>query len=77
MKQITDRQQAQHEIQNYNCGKNRFASGKEIWGDIKNSFNNWTKGGKGKVSNATLDFGYSIPALLEGTMLNRWNRERP
>ena len=77
MKQITDRQQIQHEIQNYNCGKNRFASGKEIWGDIKNSFNNWTKGGKGKVSNAILDFGYSIPALLEGTMLNRWNRERP
>lgn len=77
MKQITDRQQAQHEIQNYNCGKNRFASGKEIWGNINDSFNNWTKGGKGKVSNATLDFGYSIPALLEGTMLNRWNRERP
>lgn len=76
MKQITDRQQIQHEIQSYNCGKNRFASGKEIWGDIKNSFNNWTKGGKGKVSNAILDFGYSIPALIEGTMLNRWNRER-
>lgn len=77
MKQITDRQQTQHEIQNYNCGKNRFASGKEIWGNINDSFNNWTKGGKGKVSNAILDFGYSIPALLEGTMLNRWNRERP
>ena len=77
MKQITDRQQAQHEIQNYNCGKNRFASGKEIWGNINDSFNNWTKGGKGKVSNATLDFGYTIPALLETTMLNRWNRERP
>lgn len=77
MKQITDRQQVQHEIQNYNCGKNRFASGKEIWGNIKNSFNNWTKDGKGKVSNATLDFGYAIPALIETTMLNRWNRERP
>lgn len=77
MKQITDRQQAQHEIQSYNCGKNRFASGKEIWGNINDSLNNWTKGGKGKVSNAILDFGYSIPALLEGTMLNRWNRERP
>lgn len=77
MKQITDRQQAQHEIQNYNCGKNRFASGKEIYGNIKNSFNNWTKDGKGKVSNATLDFGYAVPALLETTMLNRWNRERP
>ena len=77
MKQITDRQQIQHEIQNYNCGKNRFASGKEIWGNINDSFNNWTKGGKGKVSNAILDFGYSIPALIEGTMLNRWNRERP
>ena len=77
MKQITDRQQTQHEIQNYNCGKNRFASGKEIWGNINDSFNNWTKSGKGKVSNATLDFGYTIPALLETTMLNRWNRERP
>ena len=77
MKQITDRQQAQHEIQSYNCGKNRFASGKEMWGKVKDTFNNWTKGGKGKVSNATLDFGYSIPALLETTMLNRWNRERP
>lgn len=77
MKQITDRQQAQHEIQNYNCGKNRFASGKEIWGDIKSGFKNWTKDGKGKVSNATLDFGYTVPALLETTMLNRWNRERP
>ena len=77
MKQITDRQQTQHEIQNYNCGKNRFASGKEIWGDVKNSFNNWTKGGKGKVSNATLDLGYTVPALLETTMLNRWNKERP
>ena len=77
MKQITDRQQAQHEIQNYNCGKNRFASGKEIWGNIKDSFNNWTKSGKGKVSNATLDLGYTVPALLETTMLNRWNRERP
>lgn len=77
MKQITDRQQIQHEIQNYNCGKNRFSNGKEIWGNINDSFNNWTKGGKGKVSNATLDFGYAIPALLETTMLNRWNRERP
>lgn len=77
MKQITDRQQAQHEIQSYNCGKNRFASGKEIWGNIKDSFNNWTKSGKGKVSNATLDLGYTVPALLETTMLNRWNRERP
>ena len=77
MKQITDRQQIQHEIQSYNCGKNRFASGKEIWGNVNDSFNNWTKGGKGKVSNATLDFGYAIPALLETTMLNRWNRERP
>lgn len=77
MKQITDRQQTQHEIQSYNCGKNKFASGKEMWGKVKDTFNNWTKGGKGKVSNATLDFGYSIPALLETTMLNRWNRERP
>lgn len=77
MKQITDRQQAQHEIQNYSCGKDRFASGKGMWDGIKGAFNNWTRGGKGKVSNATLDFGYTVPALLEGTMLNRWVRERP
>lgn len=77
MKRITDRQQAQHEAENYNCGKDRFDSGKGMWGSIKDAFNNWTRGGKGKVSNATLDFGYTVPALLEGTMLNRWNRERP
>lgn len=71
MKQITDRQQAQHEIENYKCGKDRFDSGKSSW------FSSWTKGGKGKVSNATLDLGYTVPALLEGTMLNRWVRERP
>lgn len=70
MKQITDRQQAQHEIQNYNCGKNRFASGKE-------TFSSWTRGGKGKVSNSILDLGYAFPALLETQMLNHWRRESP
>ena len=33
--------------------------------------------GKGKISNSLLDFGYAIPAALEGQMLSRWMRESP
>ena len=65
MKNITDRQQMQHQIEDYNnyikhnCGKDRF------------------DGGKGKVSNLMLDVGYALPALLETYMLNHWRRENP
>lgn len=83
MKNITDRQEKQHQIEDYaaqfkaNCGKDRFANGKSMWEGVKDSFNNWTKAGKGKVSNATLDMGYMIPAVLEKQMLNHWMKENP
>ena len=65
MKNITDRQQMQHQIEDYNnyikhnCGKDRFDSG------------------KGKVPNLMIDVGYALPALLETYMLNHWRRENP
>lgn len=83
MKNITDRQEKQHQIEDYaaqfkaNCGKDKFANGKNMWEGVKDSFNNWIKSGKGKVSNATLDAGYMIPAVLEKQMLNHWMKENP
>lgn len=83
MKNITDRQEKQHQIEDYaaqfkaNCGKDRFANGKNMWEGVKGSFNNWVKSGKGKVSNAMLDTGYMIPAVLEKQMLNHWMKENP
>ena len=76
MKNITDRQERQHQIEDYaayikhNCGKDRFDSGKSFW-------KSYTTGGKGKVSNLMLDAGYALPALLETQMLNNWRRENP
>lgn len=76
MKNITDRQERQHQIEDYaaqikhNCGKDRFDSGKSFW-------KSYTTGGKGKVSNLMLDTGYALPALLETQMLNHWRRENP
>ena len=76
MKNITDRQERQHKIEDYaaqikhNCGKDRFDSGKSFW-------KSYTTGGKGKVSNLMLDTGYALPALLETQMLNHWRREDP
>lgn len=76
MKNITDRQKKQHQIEDYaaqikhNCGKDRFDKGKSFW-------KSYTTGGKGKVSNLMLDTGYALPALLETQMLNHWRRENP
>lgn len=76
MKNITDRQERQHHIEDYaaqikhNCGKDRFDSGKSFW-------KSYTTGEKGKVSNLMLDTGYALPALLETQMLNHWRRENP
>ena len=76
MKNITDRQEIQHQIEDYaaqikhNCGKDRFDKGKSFW-------KSYTTGGKGKVSNLMLDAGYALPALLETQMLNHWRRENP
>ena len=76
MKNITDRQERQHQIEDYaaqikhNCGKDRFDKGKSFW-------KSYATGGKGKVSNLMLDAGYALPALLETQMLNHWRREDP
>lgn len=83
MKNITDRQERQHQIEDYtaqikhNCGKDRFDNGKSLWDKTKQTISSWTKSGKGKVSNITLDAGYAFPALLETQMLNHWRRENP
>lgn len=83
MKNITDRQERQHQIEDYaaqikhNCGKDRFDNGKSLWDKTKQTISSWTKSGKGKVSNSMLDAGYALPALLETQMLNHWRRENP
>lgn len=83
MKNITDRQERQHQIEDYaaqikhNCGKDRFDNGKSLWDKIKQTISSWSKSGKGKVSNLMLDAGYAFPALLETQMLNHWRRENP
>ena len=83
MKNITDRQEKQHQIEDYaaqikhNCGKDRFDNGKSLWDKTKQAISSWSKSGKGKVSNLMLDFGYAFPALLETQMLNHWRRENP
>lgn len=83
MKNITDRQERQHQIEDYaaqikhNCGKDRFDNGKSLWDKTKQTISSWTKSGKGKVSNSILDLGYAFPALLETQMLNHWRRENP
>lgn len=83
MKNITDRQERQHQIEDYaaqikhNCGKDRFDNGKSLWDKTKQTISSWSKSGKGKVSNSMLDLGYVFPALLETQMLNHWRRENP
>lgn len=83
MKNITDRQEKQHQIEDYaaqikhNCGKDRFYNGKSLWDKTKQTISSWSKSGKGKVSNLMLDAGYAFPALLETQMLNHWRRENP
>lgn len=67
MKNITDRQQMQHQIEDYaaqikhNCGKDSFDKGK----------------GPGKVPMSWLNAGHAIAAGAEGLMLSRWLRENP
>lgn len=83
MKNITDRQERQHQIEDYaaqikhNCGKDRFDNGKSLWDKTRQTIPSQSKSGKGKVSNLMLDAGYAFPALLETQMLNHWSRENP
>ena len=83
MKNITDRQQMQHQIEDYdnyvkhNCGKDKFDNGKSLWDKTKQAISSWSKSGKGKVPNLLIDAGYAFPALLETQMLNHWRNEKP
>lgn len=83
MKNITDRQERQHQIEDYaaqikhNCGKDRFDNGKSLQDKTKQTISSQSTSGKGKVSNLMLDAGYAFPALLETQMLNHWRRENP
>ena len=83
MKNITDRQEKQHQIEDYtaqvkaNRGMDRFDDGKGLWSKLKSAYKSYNTAGKGKVSNSTIDFGYLMPAILEGKMLNYWMKERP
>ena len=67
MKNITDRQQMQHQIEDYNnyikhnCGKDRFDKGK----------------GPGKIPISWLNASHAIAAGAEGLILSRWLRENP
>ena len=67
MKNITDRQQMQHQIEDYNnyikhnCGKDRFDKGK----------------GPGKIPMSWLNASHAIAAGAEGLILSRWLRENP
>ena len=67
MKNITDRQQMQHQIEDYNnyikhnCGKDRFDEGK----------------GPGKIPISWLNASHAIAAGAEGLILSRWLRENP
>lgn len=67
MKNITDRQQMQHQIEDYNnyikhnCGKDRFDEGK----------------GPGKIPMSWLNASHAIAAGAEGLILSRWLRENP
>ncbi len=79
MKNITDRQEKQHQVEDYeaqvkaNRGMDRFWNGKGFWNSIKS----YSTAGKGKVSGAVIDAGYLTPAMLEMSMLNHWRNERP
>ena len=67
MKNITDRQQMQHQIEDYNnyikhnCGKDRFDKGKV----------------PGKIPISWLNASHAIAAGAEGLILSRWLRENP
>lgn len=71
LKNISDRQQLQHEIEDYNDMSRKYNNGKS------SSFYSYTKSGAGKVPNYMIDFGYLAPTILESKMLNHWMKEQP
>lgn len=88
MKKITDRQQAQHDVENqynevpmYKKGKSE-SSGKKagffnnLWNSIGDYFGK-QKTGAGKVPQSWLINGRLIPAIAEARMLQHWKNEQP
>lgn len=71
LKLITDRQQKQHDIENYVESMNKYDKGKSSW------YSRYTTSGPGKVSNSTIDLGYLAPTILERKMLRHWMNEQP
>ena len=71
LKLITDRQQKQHDIENYVESMNKYDKGKSSW------YSRYITSGPGKVSNSTIDLGYLAPTILEGKMLRHWMKEQP
>lgn len=88
MKKITDRQQAQHDVENqynevpmYKKGKSE-SSGKKtgffnnLWNSVGGYFGK-QKTGAGKVPQSWLINGRLIPAIAEARMLQHWKNEQP
>ena len=88
MKKITDRQQAQHDVENqynevpmYKKGKSE-SSGKKagffnnLWNSVGDYFGK-QKTGAGKVPQSWLINGRLIPAIAEARMLQHWKNEQP
>lgn len=77
MKQITDRQQAQHEAQNKMEGRPMYAEGKSS--SKQSSFSRFfsQQVGNGKVPKTWLVGGRLFPALNETAMLAHWLKEEP
>ncbi len=88
MKKITDRQQAQHDVENqynevpmYKKGKSE-PSGKKtgffnnLWNSVGDYFGK-QETGAGKVPQSWLINGRLIPAIAEARMLQHWKNEQP
>ena len=71
LKLITDRQQKQHDIENYVESMNKYDKGKS------SLYSRYITSGPGKVSNSTIDLGYLAPTILEWKMLRHWMKEYP
>lgn len=70
MKNITDRQQIQHDIQGSVQNMKKYDSG-------KSSSYFYSRTGNGKVPNSWLTSARLIPALTETAMLNHWLSNKP
>lgn len=70
MKDITDRQEMQHNIENKQYNTPMYSKGKSSY-----SFSSYTH--NGKVPGWTIEASRLVPALTEATMLNHWLTNKP